>query len=171
MEENTSINKIPEHVGWYFSGFSDGEGSFNVSVKRISSHKFPWKLAASFNVSQRDKTVLLLLQKYLGCGTLRTRADGVVYFEVTNIRDLNEKIIPFFDRFKIMSENKQRNYKIFRLIVVQMMHGVHKTLRGFNSIIALRETLNEGRGRKRKYTERILRDYTPELVHESGSRV
>ena len=100
----------------------------------------------------------------MGCGTLRERKDGVVYYEVTNIASLKERVIPFFKKFGFRSANKKRNFSIFCLIVDLMASGAHLTHEGFETIIKLRETLNEGRGRKRKYE---LKDIITEVSSET----
>lgn len=152
MMKTPWLKKIkPEH-GHYIAGFTDGEGSFNVSVKKRSDYKDKWKLTASFNISQRDRAVLAWIKHILGCGTLRERKDGVVYFEVTNITSLREKIIPFFERFTIRSQTKKKNFLIFKEIVLLMYEKEHLSKKGFQKILVLRKQLNEGRGRKRKYT-------------------
>ena len=145
------LRKIPPSVGWYFSGFTDGEGSFNVSILRTPERRFGWRLMPRFNVSQRDRTVLELMQKYLGCGILRSRKDGVTYFDVTNIALLAERIIPFFEEYLFASVSKQRNFSIFKKIVTLMSQNAHQKFHGIKKILRLRETLNEGKGRKRKY--------------------
>ena len=94
-------------MGYYIAGFTDGEGSFNVSVKNRNDYTDTWKLTASFNISQKDRVILAKIKDVLGCGTLRERQDGVVYYEVTNIKSLQEKIIPFFERFGFLSANKK----------------------------------------------------------------
>jgi hypothetical protein len=71
------VQAIPESIGYYFAGFTDGEGSFNVSFRPRDDYVFPWKVSLCFNISQRDKVILDLFQHYLGCGTMRQRADGV----------------------------------------------------------------------------------------------
>ena len=38
---------------------------------------------------------------------MRERQDGVVYYEVTNVASLKEKIIPFFVRFNFISAKKR----------------------------------------------------------------
>lgn len=151
MSEINWLKHIPDHIGWYLSGFTDGEGSFNVSVKKVPDHTLGWKLVMSFNVSQRDRTVLALMKRYLGCGTLRERKDGVVYYEVTNIRSLYERVLPFFAKYQLLSASKKRNFSLFRKIVLKMVAGEHRSIHGFKEIMDLREILNEGRGRKRKY--------------------
>ena len=141
----------PEH-GFYIAGFADGEGSFNVSLKKRNDYKDQWKLTASFNISQKDRTILAFIKKQIGCGSLRERKDGVVYYEVTNINALYEKVIPFFKRFKFLSARKKKNFSIFAKIVEKMYKKEHLTREGFLEIVRLRENLNADITQERKYT-------------------
>ncbi len=144
-------NIDPKH-GYYIAGFADGEGSFNVSIKKRDDYRFGWKITASFNISQKDRVILSFIKKIIGCGTLRERKDGVIYYEVTNIEALYNNVLPFFKKFRFISANKKKNFAIFSKIVEKIYKGEHMTQEGFLEIIRLREKLNEGIGRKRKYT-------------------
>jgi len=144
------LKKIPRDIGCYLSGFADGEGSFNVSL-RVKDYSVGWQICPSFNVSQRDITILALYKRWLGCGTLRKRRDGVIYYEVMNIKSLTERVIPFFEKFKFYSLSKKTNFRIFKEIMEIMSKGEHLKKEGFEKILELREQLNKGRGRKRKY--------------------
>ena len=73
------VSQVPQRIGYYLAGFTDGEGSFNVSFRKRGDYAMPWKVSLCFNVSQRDKVVLTLFVEQLKCGTMRTRADGVWY--------------------------------------------------------------------------------------------
>ena len=146
------MKNIPSDIGNYIAGFTDGEGSFNVSVKKRLDFKQSWKLCASFNISQKDRVILAWIKHVLGCGTLRTRKDGVVYYEVTNISSLHDVILPFFKEFGFRSAYKKHNFRVFSEIVKKMHDGKHLTPEGFQEILRLRENLNIGIGRKRKYT-------------------
>ena len=150
------LKQIPEPVGYYLSGFADGEGSFNVSMRRRNDHTLGWQIVLTFNVSQRDKTVLLLLQQHLGCGRLQARKDGVWYYVVSSPQAIIERVIPFFDKFGLLSVGKRNNYLIFKQIAGLVNDGQHRDARGIRIIIELREKLNLGRGRKRQYD---LADY------------
>ena len=154
--DNTTIKQIPINIGWYFAGFADGEGSFNVSLKKDSYNPSLWHVEPSFNVSQRDVTNLALYKRYLGVGTIRQRKDGVHYYEVRNYRALQEIIIPFFEKFTFYSSTKKTNFAIFKKIIALMYTGEHNKKEGLKQILLLREELNCGRGRKRKYS---LNDY------------
>jgi hypothetical protein len=145
------LRQIPQDVGWYLAGFADGEGSFNVSLVKRSDYVLGWKVVMIFNISQRDKTVLTLCKRYLGCGRFQYRKDGVWYYIVSNPRSIQERVIPFFKRFSFFSSTKKKNFSIFLKIAKLMNDGKQYTQEGLQEIIAVREKLNEGRGRTRKY--------------------
>ena len=151
--EQTQIKQIPPRIGHYFAGFTDGEGSFNVSLRKKGDYGIGWQLCPSFNISQKDPTVLFLFKRYLHCGTLRKRKDGVMYYEVLNVEALWNIIIPFFEQFSFLSSTKKTNFSIFRKIIELMHNGRHLETEGFEEILELRESLNVGHGRTRKYNQ------------------
>ena len=148
---NSWLKKIPPRVGHYLSGFVDGEGSFNVSLRKRDDHTLGWQIVLTFNVAQRDKTVLALLKHHLGCGRLQERKDGVCYFVVSNPSAIEEKVIPFFEEFPFLSASKKTNFSIFSRIAHIVSAKKHLTPEGMRAVVELRERLNEGRGRTRKY--------------------
>ena len=143
------IARVPVEIGFYLAGFSDGEGSFNVSFRPRQDYSIPWKVSLSFNVSQKDRVILALFKRHLGCGTLRGRPDGVWYYEVTNINAIVENVIPFFERFPFLSAKKKRDFAKFKQIVALMQKGAHLTKDGIREILAIRERMNDGG--KRRY--------------------
>ena len=141
-----------DQLGWYLAGFVEGEGSFNVSLRRKTDYKVQWQVVMSFNVSQKDPTLLEVLRDQLQCGIIKTRKrDGLHSFDVTNPTDIIHKVIPFFQKYPVLSESKQKNFLIFCTIAELMKNGQHRTETGLRHILKLRETLNEGKGRTRKY--------------------
>lgn len=152
MTQENWLSQIKPRHGYYIAGFTDGEGSFNVSVKKRSDYQNGWKLSASFNISQKDRVILAQIKKVLECGTLRERKDGIVYYEVTNINSLHNRIVPFFSKFNFLSSQKKKNFRVFKQIVERMHNKEHLKEDGFKEILELRSELNEGAGRQRKYT-------------------
>lgn len=61
-----------EELGFFLAGFVEGEGSFNVSLRRKVDYIVNWQVVMSFNISQKDPTLLYALQKELGCGLLKS---------------------------------------------------------------------------------------------------
>jgi hypothetical protein len=144
---------IPANLGHYLVGFADGEGSFNVSFRPRKDFRMPWKVSMSFNISQLDDTVPRVFQSSLGCGTIRFRADGVCYFEVTDLIQIRERVIPFFQRFRLLS-GKSRDFETWRQIAELMSGGAHRTREGIAEIVLLRGPMN--RGGKRRYPDHVI---------------
>ena len=150
------LENVPENIGWYIAGFSDGEGSFNVSFRKGNGHRLGWQVQLTFNVSQRDISNLELMQCHLGCGRLQHRKDGVHYFVVSDFHSIINRVIPFFSRFTFFSLSKKKNFSLFQDIVLLVHQRKHLDSEGLHKIIAIREKLNEGRGRKRKYNAKDI---------------
>ncbi|MBI2410565.1 MAG: LAGLIDADG family homing endonuclease [Candidatus Kerfeldbacteria bacterium] len=150
------LKTIPPEKGHYFAGFTDGEGSFNVSIRKRPDHQIGWQTELCFNVSQKEEYILAQFKKLLGCGRLQSRKDGVYYYVVVNPRSITERVIPFFERFTFCSQKKQRNFMIFKQIAQLVTNKRHLERDGLQQIMELREKLNEGKGRTRKYA---LQDY------------
>lgn len=152
------MQKVPEKIGYYFAGFADGEGSFNVSFRPREDYNGPWKVSLCFNISQKDKVILALFKRYLQCGTLRGRDDGVWYYEVNNLDAIIKNVIPFFKKFDFLSAKKKRGFSKFCQIATLMEKGEHLGLTGIQKILQIRRDMNDGG--KRKYSEEeILRSY------------
>jgi hypothetical protein len=148
------IARVPPEIGHYLAGFTDGEGSFNISFRPRPDYVVPWKVTVSFNVSQKDRVILALFKRHLGCGTLRGRPDGVWYYEVTNLSAVVENVIPFFERFPFLSAKKKRDFHKFKQIVALMLRGAHLTPNGIREILEVRNEMNDGG--KRRYAHQVI---------------
>jgi hypothetical protein len=147
------LDNIPLEIGYYLAGFVDGEGSFNVSLRRKPDYQIKWQVVLSFNVSQRDITNLVTLKEILECGIIKKRQDGVHSLDVTTPSKIVLKVIPFFRKFPFRSKKAKINFAIFCKIAALVNLGNHRNALGLKEILALRETLNRGKGRTRKYSE------------------
>jgi hypothetical protein len=144
-----------QEIGYYLAGFTDGEGSFNVSIRKRKDYKLSWKVSLCFNVSQKDKVILALFKRYLGCGRLRMRRDGIWYYEVNNFNAIWEKVIPFFKKYGFLSARMKRNFSKFCQIAEIVHRGDHLSEEGIKKILLLRKEMNSG-GKKRYKDEEIL---------------
>ena len=145
---------MKEYIGYYLAGFADGEGSFHVSFRKRKDYKSPWKVSLCFNISQKDKVILALFKRHLSCGTLRSRPDGIWYYEVNNFTAIWEKVIPFFKRYRFLSAKKKRDFAKFCQIARLIKEGRHLQTQGVREILKIRAEMNDGG--KRKYTERQI---------------
>ena len=163
------LHHIPTDLGHYLAGFADGEGSFNVSViRRQSDYQQGWKIVASFNISQRDSAILLLFQQTLGCGTIRFRKDGVCYFEVRRLADLDKKIREFFVRFPLRSGRQAQRLEQLLKVVAVMVAKQHRSSEGFEKILRIRELMISNRRRKYQMTDVVQ---NPQRLHAKPTRV
>jgi len=81
----------------WLAGFVEGEGSFLVHTPKSKTTNLGKSVRLEFTISQhiRDEQLIKSLVQYLDCG--RTRLDprgSVIYFTVTRLSDISEKIIP-----------------------------------------------------------------------------
>ena len=148
------VERIPLRVGYYLAGFADGEGSFHVAFrKRRDYRSMPWKISLCFNVSQRDRAVLEIFRQHLRCGSLRTRSDGVGYFEVNSLEALAWNVVPFFERFGFLSDKKRRDFAKFKRLVALLREGRHLTRDGLQEVLEIRRDMNDGGAERRKYSD------------------
>ena len=129
----TELNprQIPSDLGNYLAGFTDGEGSFNVSFRNRKDYKIPWKISLSFNISQKDPVILSQFKKHLKCGSMRERKDdGIWYYEVTNFNAIQNNVIPFFQRFGFLSAKKKRDFSKFQQIAKLIENKDHLSVEG-----------------------------------------
>jgi LAGLIDADG endonuclease len=151
--QDLDVHSIPSAIGYYLAGFTDGEGSFHVAFRKRQDYKLPWKVSLCFNVAQKDKVVLALFKQYLKCGTLRQRQDGIWYYEVNNLSDLLQKVIPFFEQFQFLSVKKARDFGKFKQLAELVKSGEHLSVVGLKRILEIRQTMNDGGSERRKYTD------------------
>ena len=149
--------EVPQEIGFYLAGFTDGEGSFNVSFRPRVDYRQPWKVSLCLNVSQKDPVILALFKRWLCCGTMRSRPDGAWYYEVNNLNAIRENVIPFFKRFGFLSAKKKRDFQKFCQLSQILKEGLVDKERA-KEILEIRREMNDG-GR-RKYSEiEILERY------------
>jgi len=157
------LDAIPHDLGHYIAGFVDGEGSFNVPIRRERDRSLPWRVSLSFNVSQIGAAAPRLLHTVFDAGTVRGRRDGVFYFEVTRLSQLEARVFPFFERFPLRGA-KVKDLAIFRQITELVQAGHHLTPIGIERILALRAPMNRGGKRWRSDGEiiAVLRAENPQ---------
>ena len=113
----------------------------------------PLRVGLSFNVSQIGRELPELLQGVFGCGTVRERSDGVVYYEVTKPDDLIGRVFPFFKRFPLRGP-KAGDLAVLETITALVQSGDHLSPSGLRRIVELRSPINRGGKRRRSDQER-----------------
>jgi len=144
--------------GW-ISGFVDGEGCFTISIIR---NPYGWQVFPEFVVSQgeRSRAALNKIERFFNCGyiNLNTRRDNhheqMLKYCVRSIHDLDQKIIPFFEKNKLKTY-KQKDFQVFRKVIRMMIAGKHKSEKGLEKVRSLLQTMNRRKYKALKSSETI----------------
>src|SRR6266496_5167887 len=116
----------------YITGFIDGEGCFyfymgkpNIKGKESST----WLLQASLEIAQNthDVAVLEMIKRYLNCGIIKPKRQNdsletaqstrsVSRYVISNLTDVMETVIPFFDKYLLLTNKSLDFVDLKRLI-------------------------------------------------------
>ena len=108
------MEKLP---GDYIAGFVDGEGCFILSFRRDIRHErgkrsgvapiyFYWEIGFAIVLRADDKDILKKIKDRFGCGTIRENKKGHARLQITDINDLSNKIVPFFEKYPLYAKKK-----------------------------------------------------------------
>ena len=127
-------------VGWVV-GFVDGEGCFSVAIQRCRVMKLGWQVFPEFVVTQgaRSLPALETLQRFFGCGRIHVNRrhdnhkEHLYRFCVRAVRDLREKVLPFF-RENPLRTAKRQDFELFAEVLQLMEHKKHLDSEGLQEI-------------------------------------
>lgn len=153
----TQVSDVPPDKGHYIAGFVDGEGSFYISARVREDYPTRWKFGLHFNVSNRDKVVLEICKKYIGCGIIREAEKGKRFYvlEVQDRKKLKQFVIPFFSKFGFLSNKKRSEFRLFQEALLLLDEGI-KTEVKLKAFLCLREKLNQLRKTRISNTDAII---------------
>ena len=136
----------------YFLGFVDGEGCFNISLKKQDSAKMRWVLDPVFHVTQHknQRELLYNFQRMMGCGAVIKKygQPDTLMFLVHSRKDLIDKIIPFFRKNKLIV--KRKSFEIFAEVVEGLNQHQHGNVQDFRKLVKKVFVMNN-KGKYRKY--------------------
>jgi hypothetical protein len=141
VERSLITNQEIKDPNW-LAGFASGEGCFLINIYK-SQTKLGESVKLNFNLLQhyRDSELIKSFEKYLGCGSTYKLSEDAIIFIVTRISDILEKIIPFFDKYKIIGEKVQD----FKLTAELMKDKAHLTYECLENIRKIKIGMNKGR--------------------------
>ncbi len=140
----------------YITGFTDGEGTFQVSFNRRDKLRTRVEVRPGFSISQhkRNRAILERIQQYFGCGGIRFSARDQNYkYEVRSLSDLKTVIIPHFRKFPLQT-SKQKDFQLFEEIVKDVSRNHHLNATFLQIIIEKAYRMNPSG--KRRYTQEEL---------------
>lgn len=166
------VPKNKNYLGYYLSGFTDGEGCFCVPIRRHPTSRSGWIISPLFEVFQHkdNPEVIYLFKKLFGCGfiTYKSGSPNCMVYMVASVKDHLEKVIPFFETYPIVG-NKHEEFLRFKSIVYMLANKEHQKTSGFKRIVEIAYSMNQrGKGRKRTIDEVFS---TLELSSETTRRI
>jgi len=118
-------------------GFVEGEGSFQIVTQKIKD-KIIVSLRFTLTQHIRDNILMKSLVEYLGCGRYITTANRKeVYFTVSNKKDINNIIIPLFQKYPLLG-SKQQDFLDFVKVSELLKSKAHLTEKGLELINAIK---------------------------------
>jgi len=116
MESELSKFRKGKMLRYYLLGFIDAEGCFSVSLKKQETTRFGWVLDPIFQVTQHKDhgEILELIKSEMSCGRVipKPGQEDCLIFVVDNRRQLIEKVLPFFEKYKPIA--KKKDFSIFK---------------------------------------------------------
>jgi hypothetical protein len=83
------------------------------------------------------------LIEFFGCGYVNNDR-GMVEFIISKNKDMTEKLIPFFDKYKVVGA-KFTDYQDFKKVAELMKNGAHLTSEGLEEIRLIKAGMNRRR--------------------------
>ena len=138
----------------YIVGLTDGEGCFYVLVRPPYNRNGGAMVQLNFfiKVKQRDKEILEKVRDTLDCGAVyfqhetRVNHTQCYRYTVNSHRDIFGKIIPFFQKYPLQTNSKQRTFRIFCAIAELVRKGEHHIKEGIERIQQLKKEMNRRTG-------------------------
>jgi hypothetical protein len=137
----------------YIVGLTDGEGCFYINVRPPDS-KYPGSktgVETHFYIKLREDDLSLLksVKSFFRCGAVyyqkekRKNHTPCYRFEINSHKDIQEVLIPFFDKHPLKSE-KRKNYLIFRKIAMIVRNNDYKKDGSLKKILKFKSQMNSG---------------------------
>jgi hypothetical protein len=129
----------------WLAGFTSAEGCFMIRINNSSSHRTGFQVLLVFKITQHEKDEQLMrsLVDYLGCGNLYAY-DTFVDYTINKFNDLDEKVIPLFQKYPIIGV-KHLDYLDFLKVIELMKNKKHLTEEGLDQIRTIKAGMNKGR--------------------------
>lgn len=135
---------------YYITGLVDGQGSFSFYVRNPNDSKQTKRrtnVEARFyiKVVEEDKKILYEVKDFFRCGNVYLQRDSranhqhCYRYEVTNRKDLEAIIIPFFLRYPLQTATKKKDFHLFSELVRRIAKGEHRSNHGLGVLYSIKQ--------------------------------
>ena len=153
-----AIKEVVMKNPWYVTGFTDGEGCFNISFNFRTKFKTGIEVRPSFSITlnKRDLNLLKEINDFFKVGGIRfSKKDQCYKYEVRNIKDLMKVIIPHYEKYQLQSA-KENDFAKFSKICELIYNNKHKSINDLKEIIEMAYEMNPS-GKRKIDKEKLLK--------------
>jgi hypothetical protein len=128
----------------YVTGFTDGEGSFILTIIKDNKYKSGWRVSCRFIISLHKKDLMLLnsIKNFFNTGNVFLMGKDASQYRVESLNGL-AIIINHFDKYPLRTK-KQADYMLFKLAYNLIINKSHLTKDGLLKLISLKAVINNG---------------------------
>ena len=134
----------------YIAGFVDGEGCFTIVISKHKQKKLGLDARLHFEIELRadDEEILKRIKKTLACGHIyhidysKYGWAPQVEYKVSSIKDLTQKVIPFFKENKLQAK-KKHSFDCFCQAAKIFEKKEHLTIEGIEQLKKIRLNMNQ----------------------------
>lgn len=135
------LEGVPSEFLQWFSGFTDAEGNFLISIDPRNYVVFRFRIVLHVD----DKEVLQKIQKMLGIGVIRITSDTAL-FVVSDLKSITEVLIPIFAQFPLLTSKSLDYADFLKAINIRLNSSTPKLNSADRSQISnLKTGMNAGR--------------------------
>lgn len=130
----------------FVTGFTDGEGSFMISILKNSERRLGWGAAARFEITlhKRDQELLNKIHTYFkGVGIISIYGENKISYRVNDLNQLNTIIIPHFQKYHLNTK-KRADFELFSNAVTLISKKEHLTEEGLSKLVSIKASMNLG---------------------------
>ncbi len=136
-------------IAYWVVGFTDGEGCFSIAVIKNRTTKYGRQIFPEFVITQGEKSLSALqkIKNFFDCGYIfinkryDNHNENLYRYCVRSVSDLDQKIIPFFEKYKLQT-HKISDFIIFKKVIRLMVEKKHLTKTGRQKILTLIGRMN-----------------------------
>lgn len=137
----------------YIVGLVDGEGSFTIYIRNPDERKEIVRRVKAepkfyLKLIEKDKDILYNLREFFGCGNVYFQRDkrlnhqNCFRYEVANRKDLENVIIPFFQKHQLQLKSKRKDFRIFCNLMKKIKKGEHLTKLGLRNLYKIKSKMH-----------------------------
>ena len=140
----------------YIIGLTDGEGSFTIYIrppkKEHGSKNYRVECHYYVKLREDDLSLLKKVKEFFKIGRIsfqketRPNHHNSYRYEVTNMKDISDVIIPFFDR-NVLQSKRLIDYRLFKRILTSVLNKEHQNNSGLMKIKRWKSKMHKFRTR------------------------